>query len=239
MVSKFYLAHGLPQCLGAVYGNHVNIKKPKANANDYTNGKGHYSFNVQAAAGYQYCFFDVVIKWPGSVHDKRIFSNSELNEIWTKSPRNEYIPSCSRIIVEGEDPVPVCILGDAAYSLLPFLMKEFVNGGSNEKEEFFGFKVLSARMVIECPLGRLKGRFGCLRREMDINIEDLPYVIHTCFLLYNFSELHKEPVRQNLVEAAKKYDSEFQPTNTSSAYQTSNNKNTGTKFRRIFVKYFE
>ena len=50
MVSKFYLAHGFPQCLGVIDGNHVNIKKPKTNANDYMNRKVHYSFNVQAAA---------------------------------------------------------------------------------------------------------------------------------------------------------------------------------------------
>ena len=36
-------------------------------------------------------------------------------------------------------------------------------------------------MVTECAFERLKGRFGCLQREMDINIEDLPYVIHACF----------------------------------------------------------
>ena len=56
MASKFYLAHGFPQCLGAVDGNHVNIKKLKTNANDYMNRKGHYLFNVQAAADYQYSF---------------------------------------------------------------------------------------------------------------------------------------------------------------------------------------
>ena len=76
------------------------------------------------------------------------------------------------------------------------------------KKKFFGFKLSSAHMVIECAFGRLKGRFGCLRRKMDINI-DLPYVIHASFLLHNFCELHKEPVDQDLVEAAKKYDSEF------------------------------
>ena len=105
-------------------------------------------------------------------------------------------------------------------------MGEFVNGGSNEKEQLFVFKLSSTRMVIECAFGRLKGRFGCLQREMDINIEDLSYVIHACFLLHNFYELHKEPVHQNLVEAAKKYDSEFQPTNKISGYQTINDEST-------------
>ena len=56
IVSKSYLAHGFPQCLGAVDGSHVNIKKPKTNANDYMNRKGHYSFNEQTAADYQYFF---------------------------------------------------------------------------------------------------------------------------------------------------------------------------------------
>ena len=60
-------------------------------------------------------------------------------------------------------------------------MTEFVNGRSKEKERFFGFKLSSGRMIIQCTFGRLKGRFGCLRREMDINIEDFPYFIHACF----------------------------------------------------------
>lgn len=111
MVSKFYLSHGFPQCLRAVDGSHVNIKKPMTNTNDYMHRKGHYSCNVQAAGDYQYCFFNVVIKWPRSVHDARIFSNPGLNE----SPRNEYIPSGSKLVVECEDPVPACILGDPKY----------------------------------------------------------------------------------------------------------------------------
>ena len=38
-------------------------------------------------------------------------------------------------------------------------MKEFANGRKDESEEFFGFRLYSARMVIECAFGRLKARF--------------------------------------------------------------------------------
>ena len=52
-------------------------------------------------------FFNFNIKWPGSVHDVPIFSNSKLD----KMLRDGEITYCSKVIVEGESPVPICLLG--------------------------------------------------------------------------------------------------------------------------------
>ena len=57
--------------------------------------------------------------------------------------------------------MPICLLGEPAYPLLPFLMKGFAGSGRCENEHFFGYRLSSARMVIECAFGRLKARFGC------------------------------------------------------------------------------
>ena len=105
-------------------------------------------------------------------------------------------------LVENKPSVPICILGDPAYPLLPFIMNEFANGDRTPEEKFFGYRLSLARMVIECTFGRLKARFGCLKKGMDINIDDLPYVIHSCFALHNFCEINNEVINTNYVEEA-------------------------------------
>ena len=93
-------------------------------------------------------------------------------------------------------------------------------------------------MVIECAFGRLKARFDCLKREMDINLKELPAVIHSCFILHNFCEIRQEAVNQNDVLVARNYDVEFQP-ETDTGYKINNNEAGGKRIRNIFVKYFE
>ena len=206
-IEKFHEKHGFPQCLGAIDGTHIFIQQPKVNPTDYLNRKNRFSMNIQALCDYKYCFTDVVIKWPGSVHDARMFYNSRLNEML----QNDTIAPLYTTLVPGTVPVPVCILGDPAYPLLPRVMKEFPGGGNTVKEQFFGYRLSSARMAIECAFGRLKGRFGALRRDMDINIDDLPHVIHACFVLHNFCEINKELLAQEYVDSGMKYEREFQP----------------------------
>ena len=235
-VGNFEEVHGFPQCIGAVDGTHVFIKQPKENPTDYLNRKNRYSLNVQAIADYKYCFTDVVVKWPGSVHDSRMFCNSKINEMLKDGSK---VSSLKRVIVPDTDPVPVCILGDPAYPLLPYLMKEFPGGGKTVQEQFFGWRLSSARMVIECAFGRLKARFGALKREMDINISDLPNVIYACFVLHNYCEMNNESLQKESIEEAVLYDQENQPSRQIPNVRQQSIEAESKKIRNTFVQYFD
>ena len=88
----------------------MKIKRPVDNPTDYVDRKGNFTLNCQGTVGCNYCFIDVLRKYPGSVHDARMFGNSALNGMF----RDGTIPKCERIIVEGEPAILECILGDPA-----------------------------------------------------------------------------------------------------------------------------
>ena len=147
-----------------------------------------------------------------------MFANSRLNFLL----KNEQIPPCRCKILDKE--LSVYIIGGPAYPLMPHLMKKYAGGC---QEQYFGYELCSARNVIECSFGRLKARFGCLRRAMDINMGDLPNVIYACFVLHNFCEMNGETIGENNVRSTIAYGRDFQPATATYRYATDSNETEG------------
>ena len=136
--------------------------------------------------------------------------------------------------------VPICTLGDPAYPLLPFLMKEYPKSGKDEREQYFCYKLSSARMAIENAFGRLKRRFGCLRRPMEVNIKELPYLIMSTFMLHNFCEINNEMLPNARLQDVIHEDNISQPNrksmNTTKCQLMSLKLK---KIRSVYTLYFE
>ena len=73
---------------------------------------------------------NVNIGWPGKTHDARMFANSS---VYTDMISGKLFPNWTRRI--GGVNVPLIILGDPAYPLLPWLMKPYIENSFSTPEE--------------------------------------------------------------------------------------------------------
>ena len=87
---------------------------------------------MQAVCDYKGIFLDVECRWPGSVHDAKVFANSSISN----KLRNGNLPGIFQSVIPGCEKIPNYPIGDPAYPLTPFCLKEFETCVHNEQVVF-------------------------------------------------------------------------------------------------------
>ena len=228
VIAEFKHKWGFPQCVGAIDGSHIPVKAPVEFHADYYNRKGWYSIIPQGVVDSSYRFIDINVGWPGKVHDARVFSNSS---IFKKGQNGTLFPKEQFADIDGFK-VPLFITADAAYPLLPWVMKPFPENGTLGSDKLhFNYRISRARMVVENAFGRLKGRWRCLLKQNEVNIEKMNSIVVTCCVLHNICELFKEEFDTDLYEK----ESSIQQTGSNdSRSEPSQNANS---IRNALIKY--
>ncbi|XP_028297768.1 protein ANTAGONIST OF LIKE HETEROCHROMATIN PROTEIN 1-like [Gouania willdenowi] len=177
-----------PQVVGAIDATHISIRAPADDADEYHNRKGFYSILLQAVVDHDLKFWNINIGWPGKVHDARAFANSSL---YQRAQSGTLLPNWTETF-EGVD-VPLLILGDAAYPLLPWLLKPYPEGrGATQAQTAFNHRLNEARMTVQKAFGRLKSRWKCLLKRCDAHITFVSYIVSACCVLHNYCESRNE-----------------------------------------------
>ncbi|KAM4558659.1 putative nuclease HARBI1 [Odontesthes bonariensis] len=116
-----------------------------------------------------YLINNVVAKWPGSVHDSRVFRNSE---IYRRPSQGEFLG---------------VLLGDRGYACQPFLLTPF----ADPLEAQLAYNHARTRAQIEMTFGLLKARFLCLT-HLRVSPDRACDIIVACAVLHNVACLRKE-----------------------------------------------
>ena len=89
--------------------------------------------------------------------------------------------------INGKD-VPLVVIGDPAYPLLPWLMKAYPNNSHampchvTHEQKQFNYRLSKARVVVEHSYGHLKGRWRCLLKRLDVDVRDVLELVTACML---------------------------------------------------------
>jgi hypothetical protein len=151
--------HEMPFCIGYVDGTELRLaEKPSDDPDAYLSRKKQWSIKAQIICDYKLRIRNLVVGYPGSVHDARIFKNCP---IYTSPDR--YFDSQEYL------------LGDSAYQLTKTVMTPFRansrGSGSTAAGINYNRTLGKYRVRVENCIGQLKERFNSLK-ELKINIID-------------------------------------------------------------------
>ena len=227
VVDGFKREYGFPQCAGAVDGTHIPPIECPA---DYYNRKGWHSIILQGCVDNKGRFVDIYVGWPGRVHDARVFANSSL---FRRGEAQTLFPDWKERIDDID--VPLVMLGDPAYPLLSWLMKAFQDNGSlTRSEKRFNYRLSKTRVVVEHTYGRLKRRWRCLLKRLDVSTDSVPGLVGACCVLHNMCEMQGDNFDQEWMEGTGAQENTHSP-NTSAM---SHSEPSAVLIRKAFMAYF-
>ncbi|XP_054645638.1 uncharacterized protein si:ch211-121a2.4 isoform X1 [Dunckerocampus dactyliophorus] len=184
---RFEQKFNIPQILGCIDGTHVPVLPPSDGYKDFLNRNGWPSYVLQAVVDDMYRFWNINCKMPGRAHDANVLRQSAL------FAQAHQLPKEPREI--NRIPVNLFLLGDPAYPLMDWLMKDYIRSPNiTPEQESFNVYLSSARTTVEIAFGRLKSRWRVLLKRSDFHYTFTPHVVATCCALHNFCEREKETV---------------------------------------------
>jgi hypothetical protein len=196
---------GFPHVIGAIDGTHIDLDRcPVENGVSYYSRKQRYGIAMQGVVNHLGIFTSVDIGWPASVHDWRIFENSDFSvymEEFIGKERKDH-PSHRWYV-----------LGDSAYQQSMWMMQPYSQAeeivGSFERS--FNIAHAKARVEVENAFGRFKVRW---RRMQCLDTTDVVTGcewIHACVVLHNFCELRNDQLPNECVELVmRKVEAEYE-----------------------------
>lgn len=163
-----------PCAIGALDCTLIKIEKPRVHGDEYVCRKGYPALNVQATCDANGIFTSVDCSWAGSVHDARIWRNSNIQQTLNAN-------TCGALL-----------LADEGYPLTPWLMTIFRHP-TTEPEQSYNILHKKERSLIERCFGQLKKRFPILHGQMRVATERVPSIILACFILHNVAKYLLDP----------------------------------------------
>ena len=115
-----------PNCIGAVDGKHIRIRKPNESGSQFFSYKNFFCRVLMAVADADYCFISVEVGDYASPSDSNVFKNSTFGKLLESNKLNTPDPRVLPSDAEGLS-MPFVLVGDEAFALSEHVLRPYPN----------------------------------------------------------------------------------------------------------------
>lgn len=165
---KFHELSGLPNIIGVIDANHIQVKAHLDDPKHFKNRKGQHSIILQAVCREDMRFTDIYCNSPGRQHDAQVLMESPL---YRNGPQ-----WCGM----------AHLVGDSLYPLLPWLLTPYHdNGYLGHPHIQFNHALANTQTVMQKSFAALKGRFRRLKFVDMKEVGDISKLVLAACILHN------------------------------------------------------
>ncbi|XP_064121773.1 uncharacterized protein LOC135226264 [Macrobrachium nipponense] len=155
-------------CVEALDGKHIAIKKPEGGGSLYFNYKKFYSIVLMALSDAKYKFLFVDIGAEGGAGDGGTWQKCKLARAITNNRAG--LPQ-DRNLLNYDEPIPFHIVADDAFALNTWLMKPYSHQPQDSTERIYSYRLSLARHVVENAFGLLQMRWRVFETTMQQDVQ--------------------------------------------------------------------
>lgn len=212
---RYYELWNLPNCVAAIDGKHIRVKKFANSGSSNFNYKGYFSMILMATADADSLFTTIDVGDLGRNSDGAVFKASHIGRLLKKQkigmPEDSYLPNN-----ENGERFPYYICGDEAFPLMPYLMRPYPQRVLNARRRIFNFRLSRGRKSVECAFGILVSKFRIFEGPICCDEGTVKSIIKASCFLHNFvriregkfttpAHFHQNPIQPQIDEAEDGY----------------------------------
>lgn len=185
IAEDFQTKTNFPNCIGAVDGKHIHIKRPENSGSSFYNYKQFFSIVLMALVDSIYCFTFVDVGAYGCCSDSHVFKNSQLAKRLQQNNFN--IPEKVHLTNDTNGkPMPYVFVGDEAFALSEHILRPFAKKNLSMQKRVFNYRLSRARRMVECTFGLLANKWRIFHRPLDTSAEFCDDIIKSFCVLHNW-----------------------------------------------------
>lgn len=173
-----------PNCLGAIDGKHVRIRKPKMSGSLFHNYKNYFSVVLLAIVDANYKFIYIDVGAFGKDSDSTIFQKSNFYRKLENNSLN--IPKAQPLPGTESPRMPYTFVGDEAFSLSQHVMRPYSGKVLSDEKRIFNYRLSRARRNVESAFGILSNKWKIFQKAINVNLDLVVILIKTCCALHNY-----------------------------------------------------